>query len=978
VIAVRSLNSRAFVTAGCGFAAALAMSVCITPAVASAAKFEITNFTMAATNVAGEPYTQAGGYPYEVASVFSIKAQTDSVTGVLEPVQDAKDAAVDVPDGLIGDPQATERCGRSQFFNVLAEGCPAGTQVGFSKIQIGGALLEGGVYNLVPEPGSPGELGLQTHNGLAFVLRGGIRTGEGYGLVVSDLGIPQAEVYSIEIRLWGVPAEHRHDQLRGLLCGRLMQNGAPGAQECVPGHAGGERAIGPLKPFLRMPTDCRDGQLRAVVHADSWQEPVAGFPFGAVEESVLMPAPTGCGALAFEPSLEVRPESGGATFSSRVGEPVGLHVALNVPQQHSVLKEKPATPAGAEPTGTSDVKNVTVALPVGMVVSPSSANGLLACSDAQFALHSPAAGACPPASQVGTVRVSTPLLALPLAGEVYLAEPQCGPCSGADAQDGRMVRLFVQAIATDGSGVVVKLEGAGSINQQTGQITTTFKENPQLPFSRFELSLEGGPRATLANPSTCGLATTRADLTPWSTPFTPDATPSSSYEVTGCSAPQFSPSFTAGTTSNQAGGFSPLTLAFGRTDADEFLSGLSLRMPPGLLGMLSKVTLCKEPQASQGTCAPESLIGHTQVLTGPGAEPFLVTGGQVFLTEGYKGAPYGLSIVVPAKAGPYTLSGTTGTGMVVVRAAINVDPHTAALTVTSDPLPTELDGIPLQLKVVNVTIDRPGFTFNPTSCEKQAIDGTLSSVQGKAVAVSSPFQVTNCAALAFKPSFKVSTSGKTSRKNGASLDVKLTYPKDALGRDANIAKVKVDLPKQLPSWLTTLQQACPDTTFAANPAACSSGSVVGIARASTPVLPVGLIGPVYFVSHGGAKFPELVVVLQGDGVRVDLAGETFISKAGITSSTFSSVPDVPVSSFELYLPQGPHHALAANGNLCKSKLKMPTAFVAQDGAVIHQSTTIAVTGCPKAKKARASRARHDKPARSSSRTHSNAHRGGRS
>jgi len=596
-------------------------------------------------------------------------------------------------------------------------------------------------------------------------------------------------------------------------------------------------------------------------------------------------------------------------------------------------------------------------LPAGMVVSPSAAQGLTTCRDDpgvdpsvvpnELGPSSLSPASCDPSSQVGTVHVTSPDLALPLDGQVFLGTPLCGPCGPADAQEGRLVRLYLQLVGEGSDGLTVKLEGTGSIDQQTGQLTTSFVGNPQLPFDHLKLSLGGGPRATLANPRTCGPASTDADFTPWSSPFTLDSTPSSSYEVTGCQPAQFSPSFTAGTTSNQAGGFSPFTLAFGRTDADGFLSGVQLRMPEGLLGMLSRVSLCGEPQAVQGTCGPESLIGHTQVLTGPGAEPFLVSGGQVFITGPYKGAPYGLSIVVPAKAGPYTLSGTTGVGTVVVRAAINVDPSNAQLLVTADPLPTVLDGIPLQLRVVNATIDRPGFTFNPTNCNPLAITGTLSSAQAREARVSSSFQVTNCAALGFKPQFHVSTSGRTSRVNGASLDAKLSYPNGAQGTQANIAMVKVDLPKRLPSRLTTLQKACPDRVFNTNPAACPAPSRVGQAVASTPVLSKLLTGPAYFVSHGGAAFPDLIVVLQGEGVRVNLVGTTFISKAGITSSTFRSVPDVPVGSFELKLPQGPYSALASNGKLCNSKLEMPTMFVAQNGLTIHQSTPITVAGCHK-------------------------------
>jgi hypothetical protein len=479
---------------------------------------------------------------------------------------------------------------------------------------------------------------------------------------------------------------------------------------------------------------------------------------------------------------------------------------------------------------------------------------------------------------------------------------------------------------------------------------TTFLNNPQVPFDSLRLSFFGGPRAALVNPPLCGTYTTSTEMTPWSGGAS--ATPSWTFPITSgpggspCAASQpFSPSLVSGTESNQAGGFTPFSLTFDRSDGEQNMSRIQVKTPPGLLGTLAHVTLCAEPQAAQGTCGPESQIGHTTVGVGAGSNPFYVTG-KVFLTGSYNGAPYGLAFVVPAVAGPLNL------GVVVVRAAVNVDPHTAALTVTSEPLPQILQGVPLHIRAVNVTLDRPSFVFNPTSCDPLSIDAVMTSALGASVPVSTHFQATNCGALGFQPKFTVSTSGRTSRAHGASLDAKVIYPRGAQGTYANIAKVKVDLPKQLPSRLTTLQKACAAATFEANPANCPAASVVGIAKATTPILPVQLTGPAYFVSHGGEAFPSLIVVLEGYGVRVDLVGTTFISKAGITSSTFKTVPDVPVSTFELYLPEGPYSALAANGNLCTSKLAMPTAFVAQNGAVIHESTKIAVTGCPKAKAAK--------------------------
>jgi hypothetical protein len=471
-------------------------------------------------------------------------------------------------------------------------------------------------------------------------------------------------------------------------------------------------------------------------------------------------------------------------------------------------------------------------------------------------------------------------------------------------------------------------------------------------------------------PSTCGSYTTDADFTPWSTPFSEDALTGDHFKIesgpsgSACTSTlPFTPALTAGATTDQAGGFTDFSLLLSRGDGQQRVSTLQFNTPKGLLGMISKVPLCPEAQANAGTCSSASQIGHTVVEAGPGPYPLVVPQpGQppaaIYLTGGYKGAPYGLSIVVPLVVGPFTLETQ------VVRAAIAVDPHTAQLTITTDPLPQIVDGIPTDLRTINAVIDRPGFMFNPTNCNPQAFAGTATSSEGATAAISSHFQVGSCQSLKFAPNFKVMTSGKTSKAGGASLDAKILYPSTPPGNNqassqSNIASVKVDLPKQLPSRLTTLQKACLAKVFEANPANCPSASVVGHATATTPVLPVPVSGPAYFVSHGGEAFPSLVVVLQGYGVTIDLVGTTFISHAGITSSTFKQVPDVPITSFDLNLPEGKFSALAANGNLCKAKkLLMPTAFVGQDGAVIHQSTRIGVSGCAKAKKAKKKHAEH--------------------
>ena len=501
-----------------------------------------------------------------------------------------------------------------------------------------------------------------------------------------------------------------------------------------------------------------------------------------------------------------------------------------------------------------------------------------------------------------------------------------------------MLRLFLQAQYGSGSSVRIKLAGRTHVNEQTGQLTTVFEDDPQQPFEKATLTLDGGPTAPLANPSSCGVATATSQLVPWSStaaaPFT--AEPSNSFTVGGCAA-QFAPSFAAGMTgSAQAGAYSQLSVTFSRTDQDQDLGGITVHMPPGLLGMVSHVAQCQEAQANAGTCPQASEIGTVTTAVGPGPEPFWIGDGRAYLTGPYKGAPFGLSVVVPAVAGPFNL------GEEIVRAAIYIDPHTSAVTVVSNPLPTMKDGIPFQVRTVNVNVNRSQFIFNATSCNPMAIGATLSSTQSTAAAVSSPYQATGCKNLAFKPTFTASTQAHTSKADGASLNVKITYPQ---GTYANIAKSLTELPTVLPSRLTTLQKACVDTVFEANPAACPEGSVVGEAITHTPVLKQPLVGPAYLVSHGGAAFPDLEIVLQGEGVEIILDGQTDI-KNGVTKTTFNAVPDAPFETFELNLPEGPHSALAANVAPCSTALELPTVLTAQNGAVLKQVTRIAVTGCP--------------------------------
>jgi hypothetical protein len=894
------------------------------------ASFGISQFAFEASGLDGTVNGQAGDHPFAVTTTLDFNTVRDTVHPY-QVAQDLRVAAVTLPPGFYGDPLAAARCpeidltddegtlGEKEFHTF----CPPASRVGTARLvkEGGGRSPSFPLYNLVPEPGYPAELGFEA--GIAqpvFLYASLVPTPSGYRLRIATPGALRAvDVEGVSITIFGSPAERD--------------------------RSGGSQA------FVTNPTACSPTPLTASVEATSWEGGSASA------ESTAYPDVSGCnllqGAAAFDPSIKVEPET------TQADTPSGYEVDLKVPQAPNVF--------GA--LATPELKNATVTLPAGVSLSPSAASGpdaLEGCTEAQIDLlgtelgeghpggnGSPyddglthaSPGHCPAKSQIGTVEVKTPLLQEPLKGHVYVAQPKCaGNACEEAAEKGEVFGLYLEMA---GSGVIIKQAGSVEVGGYgahnglaLGQLRAKFDHNPQFPFEDLKMVFSGGQRSVLANPQSCGTATTTSDLEPWSAPESgPNATPSWPFAVTGC-AGGFAPSFAAGTVTPLAGAFSPFTLTFSRHDGEQDLSGLTVTMPPGLLGALKGVEQCPEPQASEGACGAGSLIGHDHVAAGAGSLPLWQTG-QVFLTGPYRGAPFGLSIVTPAVAGPFNL------GNVVVRATIAINPNTAQITTTSDPFPQLVDGVPLRIKTVNVTIDRSGFMFNPTNCDQQQLAGTITSAQGTSVGVSTPFAAAGCANLPFKPAFSASTQAKASKANGASLVVKITSA--GLGQ-ANIAKVDLQLPKILPTRLTTLQKACVDAVFNANPAACDEGSVIGYATIHTPVLTNPLSGPAYLVSHGGAAFPDVEFVLQGQGVTIVLDGKTQIKK-GITYSHFETVPDAPISSFETTLPEGPHSVLAAylpanaNRSFCGLSVAMPTTIEGQNGAQIKQSTTIAVTGC---------------------------------
>ncbi|MFZ2112535.1 MAG: hypothetical protein WAU77_02250 [Solirubrobacteraceae bacterium] len=979
-----------------------------TVASAQAASLGIAAFAMQTTEAdqedafLNEPYqfTQSAGHPSALTTTidFTTKAGPNNTP---VPTRDPKDVIIDLPPGLVANPQAVPSC------TTPTEQCPAETQVGIFVLRFVSngkqTAILGPIYNLTTEGSQAAKFGFETPLGLLPLDGHIVHTTQGYTVALVANDLPPYGITSIQATFWGTPAAGVHDTQRGLSC---TTNDSSPESSCQTGEGTPSEAE-PI-PFLTMPDDCSAAAQSATVSADSWEEPEE-----FTQAQSALPAVTSCDRLPFSPEIGARPDT------LLANEPVGIDLSLRVPQIDYPFAE----------VATPELRNATVTLPTGVSINPGAAGQIQACQSGSEGIDVPsdlnslgnvtkpgeagdgeelsptgepqlAPGRCPSSSIIGAAEAHTPLLPYPIAGRVYLAYPECGSpgqgsCTEQDAASGKLYRMYIElgglgAKGTAAEHIVIKLEGRVLANPATGQLTFELPENPQIPLNELNINLFGGPGALLANPSTCGTATTTSELQPWSAAGTPTAHPSAFYTVVGCTNPiPFHPLLVSGTDFPVAGAFSPLTINVTRNNQEQYISAIQLSTPPGLSAALSTVTPCQEPAASYGECSEASRIGDSILASGSGSEPLYLKG-NIYLTTGYGGSPFGLSIVTTAVAGPLNL------GRVITRAKVYIDPLTAQLTIVSEPLPQIVLGVPLRIQKLILDIDRPDFIFNPTTCAPQQITAAISAAQGADATLSNHFEVGECYGLAFKPRLTVTTSAHTSYAEGASLDILLASPDTGHGAEANLAKIKLVLPKQLPSRLTTLQSACPQKTFEANPATCPRASVVGSASAHTPVLAGELTGPVYFVSQGSKAFPSPVVVLQGDGVILDLVGATSIEKTGFAAIAFATLPDVPVDSLELSLPQGPHSVLSANASLCelrktvvtkhdvvgrvhgrvvrrqvearkqvRASLLMPTELVAQNGAVIHQNTKVAVKGCMASKTKPANKAPSARPSRRS-------------
>jgi hypothetical protein len=856
---------------------------------------------------------QAGSHP---DFTVDISVPLDEQT----PVEALKDVDVDLPLGLAGNPNAVSTCRVTDLVNggVGGANCPVDSQVGVAEVRANNPTPQDfrvAVFSIAHGEGVPARFGFN-FAGVVALIDARVRPGD-YGISSGSFSISQAEsVRSVRLTLWGVPADHSHDSLRHFGAQQLQGPfGGPSLRYLNQGAAGLIAVNRAPVPFLSMPTSCSEEPVSFVTRGDSWEEP-GTFDTEVVtaDEEGTPFAFEGCERLPFGPTVDVAP------LSQAAESPTGLDVDLTVPQSQD-----------PETLATAHLRDVKMTFPKGMSINSASAVGLGACSLSEIGLGSNIPPACPDSSRLGTVDIETPLLEETLQGDVFIAKQNDNPFNS----------LLALYISVKGPGFYLKLPGKIEADPQTGQLTTTFTDNPQLPFETLHLELAGGPNAPLTNPSACGTYAVESELTPWS--GTAPVKISSPFTVSqGCGTGGFDPKLNAGTVNPTGGAFSPFILRITRDDGESNLSKIEATLPQGLLAKLGGVPLCGDAQATAGDCPAGSQVGKVVVGAGSGSNPLYVPEAgkaptAAYLAGPYKGAPYSLVVKVPAQAGPFDL------GTVTVRNALRVDTTTAQVTAVSDPLPQILQGIPIAYRDVRVEVNRPDFTINPTSCRQQQVTSTLTAAGGQTATPASLFRATGCGELGFRPQLKISLKGKMNRTGNPALKAVLKAPKG----EANIAKTTVTLPKS--EFIDNAHINNPCTRVQFNENKCPAGSILGQAIAYTPLLDKPLSGPIYFRSNGGEReLPDLVADLNGQ-IHVTLVGFIDTAKSGGVRTRFQNVPDAPVSKFVLNLAGGKKGLIENSENLCSFTPKAKVQMTGQNGKTANSNLKLG-TSCGKGKR----------------------------
>jgi len=892
----------------------------------------------------------AGSHPFMVATTVHVPTAAVGLNAVDRAVDPLRGLNVALPSGLVADPMATgSRCTLAELnggIEVPATGCSPEAQVGVAQFEILNSFATTEpLFNMVPPHGVPAEFAFALEKAVVHI-QGSLDSGFHLTAGSREL-LAKFPISGVTVDLWGDPSDPRHDYQR---------KGVGYANSGCGGFELGCSVSPARAPFLTMPTSCTEA-VRLAGFATGW---LGGETRGEVPMTDVEGNPfdiNGCNALEFNPTISSK------ATTNVADSPSGLDFNLHQPQNQQL-----------DGLATAALKDSTVTLPAGMNLNPAVADGLAACTEAQMG-YAPEEGkirfatthqSCPDASKLGTVEIKTPLLKEKLPGAIYLAKPYENPF-------GNLTSIYL-AIEDEETGIIAKLAGKATPDPVSGQLTASFTENPQLPVEDIDLHFFNGARGAFTTPLTCGTKTTTSTLTPWSTPEGQDATPTDSFQTqvaaggngacptSEANAPN-APAFTAGTVAPEAGAYSPFVLRLARQDGTQRLTAIDTTLPKGLAAKFAGIPYCSEAQIAQAqsrsnpnqgalekaspSCPAASEVGIVDVGAGSGPTPLYVQG-HAYLAGPYKGAPLSLAIITPAVAGPFDL------GAVVVRTALYINPETAQGRAVSDPLPSILQGIPLDIRSIAVKLGRPDFTLNPTSCDPMAITGAATALTGQSTALTSPFQVGGCNALKFKPDLKISLKGGTKRHRFPALKAVLTYPQG--GNYANIASAQVTLPHSAFLEQSHIGTVCTRVQFAAD--ACPKASIYGKARAITPLLDQPLEGPVYLRSSSH-ELPDLVAALNGQ-IDVVLAGRVDTGKGGGIRNTFEAVPDAPVSKFVLEMKGGRKGLLVNSENICRKTQKASVSFTAQNGDALSLTPTIKNSCGGKAKKKHAKKGSHSK------------------
>jgi hypothetical protein len=933
--------------------------------------FGVREFTMSLEEEGGAAATQAAAHPFQFTTQISLNQGRD-IHSVAEPKPEVAPAALgkdfhfQLPPGLVGNPSGVARCSLAQFFSVNkvspngeeTNACPASSAVGVAvatvhePASVGTVQVPEPIFNLEPNFGEPARFGFIViiANSPVFIDTS-LRSGNGgdYGVTAEANNVTQtAGFLSSTATFWGVPGDSRHDEQRGWACFYEARHSVSNRPPCLPSQERHPPAL------FSNPTQCTS-PLQTSVDYDSWADRVFRNFAGVFSPSGPF---RGCNLVPFAPEVTVEPTARAAA------SPTGLTLDLNLKQEGL---------ENATGLAESHVKKVTVALPTGVTTNPAVANGLSACTLAQYEAEALGVQSCPESSKVGEVEIVSPLVEPVIHGSVYVAKQHDNPADN-------LLSIYMVAKNPE-LGVMVRSAGAVTPNPQTGQLTTTFDELPQLPFTHFHFAFRTGQRAPLITPGLCGKYTVNADLYPYSNPTVPlprDAT----FEVTGgangapCATQESQlpnkPSLEAGTLTPIAGAYSPFVFKVKRADGSQTLSSISATLPEGLLGKLAGVKECSDAQIHQAetrsgegqgatelaspSCPASSQVGVVNVGTGVGTEPLYVAG-KAYLAGPYKGAPLSLAIITPAVVGPFDL------GTIVVRTALYVNETTAQITAKSDSIPTIVHGLPTVVQSISLNMNRPDFTLNPTSCDPKQIEGSATSTLGSVAPLTQRFQVGACGALGFKPELKLSLKGATKRAGVPALKAVLTYPK---GSYANVKSISTVLPKSEFIDNAHIGNTCTRVQFNEGPgqgARCPKKSVLGHAIAYSPLIDKPLEGTVYLRSNGGEReLPDIVAALKGQ-INVTLVG--FIDSVGKKGAEisrirtrFMNVPDAPVSRFVLQLAGAKKGLLQNSANLCKVKNIAQVKATAQNGKVYDTEPAVANDCGKKHKKSKSKKSKH--------------------